>query len=65
MGPDQVQDDLSGGWFQVKTPLGTYNPDWAAKIECGKAHFDSLADGTDSPAQFKLAKVLEDLLTGG
>jgi type III restriction enzyme len=59
-------------WFQVETPVGTYNPDWAivkeddakiylvretkgtkdqlklrgsewAKIECGKAHFGSLA----------------------
>lgn len=59
-------------WFQVETPVGTYNPDWAivkeddakiylvretkstteqlklrgaewAKIQCGKAHFGSLA----------------------
>jgi type III restriction enzyme len=59
-------------WFQVATPVGTYNPDWAivkeddakiylvretkstkeqlklrgsewAKIQCGKAHFGSLA----------------------
>ena len=83
-------------WFQIKTPLGSYNPDWAviidesdgarlyfvvetkgsllpgalrateaAKIDCGKAHFESLSDGTDSPAQFKLARVLRELLTGG
>ena len=30
----------------------------------GKAHFESLSDGTDSPAQFKLARVLQELLTG-
>jgi type III restriction enzyme len=59
-------------WFQIETPIGTYNPDWAivkegdtkiylvretkstteqlrlrgaewAKIQCGKAHFGTLA----------------------
>ena len=79
------------GWFQVPTPLGTYNPDWAvlidtdegerlyfvvetkaglylddlrdkesAKIECGKAHFQALRLG-ESPAQYKVARTLEDL----
>ncbi len=80
------------GWFQVPTPLGTYNPDWAvlieqdgaqrlyfvvetkasllgidlrekeqAKIECGKAHFEALADGEDNPAKFVVATDLDDV----
>lgn len=80
------------GWFKVPTPLGSYNPDWAAvieqdgqerlyfvietksslfvddlrsgeaaKIECGKAHFRAL-EVTDSPARYKKARVLEDVL---
>jgi type III restriction enzyme len=82
------------GWFQIPTPLGPYNPDWAvvieapdgerlyfvietkasvmpgdlrgkeeAKIECGRAHFNALQEGP-SPARFKTAKVLEELLSG-
>ncbi|MDP2319905.1 MAG: DEAD/DEAH box helicase family protein [Acidobacteriota bacterium] len=83
-------------WFQIKTPLGSYNPDWAvvieeadgdrlyfvvetkgslipgalratesAKIDCGKAHFESLTAGTASPARFKLARTLAELLADG
>jgi type III restriction enzyme len=82
------------GWFQIPTPLGPYNPDWAvvieepdgerlyfvietkasvmpgdlrgkeeAKIECGRAHFKALQEGP-SPARFKTARVLEELLSG-
>jgi type III restriction enzyme len=80
------------GWFEVPTPLGPYNPDWAvlveengaqrlyfvvetkgslfaddlrnkerAKIECGKAHFDSLAV-QENPARYVVARSLDDVL---
>jgi type III restriction enzyme len=79
-------------WFEVPTPLGTYNPDWAvlieadgnerlyfvvetkgsqfvddlrdkerAKIECGKAHFVSLAV-QENPARYVVARSLGDVL---
>jgi type III restriction enzyme len=32
-----------------------------AKIECGKAHFKALAVG-ESPAQYRVARTLNDLL---
>ena len=82
------------GWFKVRTPLGSYNPDWAvlidsdegerlylvvetkgsqfandlrgtelAKIECGKAHFSALAV-EESPARYKVATSVEELLAG-
>lgn len=80
------------GWFEVPTPLGPYNPDWAvlvevdgvqrlyfvvetkgslfaddlrdkerAKIECGKAHFASLA-AQENPARYVVARSLDDVL---
>lgn len=79
------------GWFQVPTPLGSYNPDWAvliekdgterlyfvvetkgslfaddlrdleaAKMACGRAHFDALKLG-ESPAEFVRATKLGDV----
>ena len=79
-------------WFEVPTPLGPYNPDWAvlvekngaqrlyfvvetkgslfaddlrdkerAKIECGKAHFASLAV-QENPARYVVARSLDDVL---
>lgn len=82
------------GWFQIKTPLGGYNPDWAvlverdgaerlyfvvetksslyaddlrdkerAKIECGKAHFSTLAD-RENPAHFVVGNLPDNILFG-
>jgi type III restriction enzyme len=80
--------------FQIQTPLGGYNPDWAivvtrpdggaqlyfvvetkssvygldlrdkerAKIECGRRHFEALAEG-DNPAQFAWGTNLDDILS--
>jgi type III restriction enzyme len=50
------------GWFKVPTPLGTYNPDWAVQIACGRAHFQALAVG-ENPARFGKFKDVAGLLS--
>jgi type III restriction enzyme len=79
------------GWFEIGTPLGAYNPDWAvlvdddagerlyfvvetkgsmygddlrqlerAKMQCGKAHFEGIAEG-ESPASYVHATSVDGL----
>jgi type III restriction enzyme len=52
-------------YFVVETKSGLFADDLrdkeSAKIECGKAHFKALAVG-ESPAQYRVARTLSDLL---
>jgi type III restriction enzyme len=80
-------------WFQIDTPLGNYNPDWAVlfdvngteklffvveskgtmgfdflrpaeqgKIECGKKHFEELAEKTGSNLSLEYVNTMEDFV---
>ena len=80
-------------WFQIPTPLGSYNPDWAvliekdasdrlylvaetkgssflddlrnterAKVECSKAHFETLAID-ENPARYRVVHKLDELFS--
>jgi type III restriction enzyme len=52
-------------YFVVETKSGLFTDNLrdkeSAKIECGKAHFKAIAVG-DSPAIYRVAKDLNDLL---
>ncbi len=54
-------------YFVVETKGSTFGIDLRAdeqgKIECGKEHFKTIADG-ENPAKFILAKTLDDVLNG-
>jgi type III restriction enzyme len=55
-------------YFVVETKASLFGADLrgteSAKIECGKAHFDALADG-ESPAQYVVANSLDDVIAHG
>lgn len=52
-------------YFVVETKSSLFTDDLrdkeSGKIECGKAHFKALAVG-ESPAQYRVARTLADLL---
>lgn len=52
-------------YFVVETKSSLFADDLrereSAKIECGKAHFEALADG-DNPAKYEIASTLKHLL---
>ena len=58
-------DDGERLYFVVETKGSLFADDLrareAAKIECGRAHFDALKDGA-SPAQYRVKRTLDELL---
>lgn len=60
------QDGNERLYFVVETKSSLFTDDLrdkeSAKIECGKAHFQALAVG-DSPAQYVVARSIQDVLT--
>lgn len=60
------QDSNECLYFVVETKSSLFTDDLrdkeSAKIECGKAHFQALAVG-DSPAQYVMARSIQDVLT--
>ena len=53
-------------YFVIETKGAVYTSELRsleeAKIDCGKAHFKSLAEGMENPAQYRLATTLGDVL---
>jgi type III restriction enzyme len=53
-------------YFVVETKSSLFTDDIrdkeSAKIQCGEAHFDALAEGTSDPARFVKATKLEDVM---
>ena len=61
----------SGGerlYFVVETKGGLFADDLRdrerAKVECGRAHFRALGEGESCPAEFRVARTLDDVLLG-
>ncbi len=65
-----IEDDSGERLYFVAETKGTAFLDdlrdaERAKVECGKAHFQSLRDAASTPAEYRIVRTLDELTAGG